>query len=104
MDLANRGLCSRSAFTSDILEVALLLKEVGLLRPREGRLAVDIVPLFETIDALRNCGRVMDNLLAKPQCGGAAPTAWCGASSWSSDGTAAALSDMRPTRNPKGDR
>ncbi len=32
---------------------ALLLKEAGLLRPRDGALDVDIVPLFETIDDLR---------------------------------------------------
>jgi phosphoenolpyruvate carboxylase len=35
----------------------VLLKEVGLLRPREGRLDVDIVPLFETIADLQRCGR-----------------------------------------------
>ena len=46
--------------------MALLLKEVGLLQPREGRLDVNIVPLFETIDDLRNCGEVMDTLLAIP--------------------------------------
>ncbi|CAB1367562.1 Phosphoenolpyruvate carboxylase [Denitratisoma oestradiolicum] len=48
---------------SDLLEVALLLKEQGLLRPREGELAVNIVPLFETIDDLANCGEIMGRLL-----------------------------------------
>jgi phosphoenolpyruvate carboxylase len=52
---------------SDILEVALLLKENGLLHPREGRLDVDIVPLFETIADLRGCARVMDRLLGLPE-------------------------------------
>jgi phosphoenolpyruvate carboxylase len=51
---------------SDILEVALLLKEVGLLRPREGELDVNIVPLFETIGDLEHSGPVMDQLLALP--------------------------------------
>ena len=51
---------------SDILEVAVLLKEGGLLDPREGRLDVDIVPLFETIGDLQRCGRIMDDLLALP--------------------------------------
>ena len=51
---------------SDMLEVALLLKEAGLLRPREGELDLNIVPLFETIDDLRNCRRVMDELLSLP--------------------------------------
>ena len=36
---------------SDMLEVALLLKEVGLVDPA-GSSAIDIVPLFETIGDL----------------------------------------------------
>jgi len=48
---------------SDILEVAVLLKEAGLLRTREGTLDVNIVPLFETIDDLRNCAGIMERLL-----------------------------------------
>jgi phosphoenolpyruvate carboxylase len=55
---------SKATTVSDVLEVALLLKEVGLLRAREGNLDVNIVPLFETIDDLRNCGKVMDSLLS----------------------------------------
>ena len=39
-----------------MLETAVLVKEAGLLRPREGALDLDIVPLFETIEDLRNCG------------------------------------------------
>jgi phosphoenolpyruvate carboxylase len=58
---------SKAASPSDVLEVAVLLKEAGLLRPREKALDVNIVPLFETIEDLRNCGRVMDALLALPQ-------------------------------------
>jgi phosphoenolpyruvate carboxylase len=54
---------SQTTGVSDILETAVLLKEAGLLRPREGVLDLDIVPLFETIDDLRHCGEVMDELL-----------------------------------------
>jgi len=54
---------SQTTGVSDILETAVLLKEAGLLRPREGMLDLDIVPLFETIDDLRHCGEVMDELL-----------------------------------------
>ncbi|MCC7046155.1 MAG: phosphoenolpyruvate carboxylase, partial [Alphaproteobacteria bacterium] len=57
---------SKADGVSDILEVALLLKETGLLRPRDGALDVNIVPLFETIGDLRNSGPVMDRLLALP--------------------------------------
>jgi phosphoenolpyruvate carboxylase len=58
---------SKADSVSDILEVAVLLKEVGLLRPQESRLAVDIVPLFETIGDLQRCGGIMDALLGLPE-------------------------------------
>ena len=54
---------SKATGISDILETAVLVKEAGLLRPSDGALAIDIVPLFETIEDLRNCGPVMDELL-----------------------------------------
>jgi phosphoenolpyruvate carboxylase len=54
---------SQTTGVSDILETAVLLKEAGLLRPREGVLDLDIVPLFETIEDLRHCDGVMDELL-----------------------------------------
>jgi phosphoenolpyruvate carboxylase len=38
---------SKTTGVSDILETAVLLKEVGLLRPSQGALDLDIVPLFE---------------------------------------------------------
>jgi len=58
---------SMATNVSDVLEVAVLLKEAGLLHPREGKLDLDIVPLFETIEDLRNCGEVMDALLGMPE-------------------------------------
>ncbi|MBL6617790.1 MAG: phosphoenolpyruvate carboxylase [Reyranella sp.] len=61
---------SKADSVSDILEVAVLLKEVGLLQPRaktgDARLDVDIVPLFETIGDLQRCGGIMDALFALP--------------------------------------
>ena len=48
---------SKCQSVSDLLEVALLLKEVGLASPR--RLAMNIVPLFETIHDLERCADVM---------------------------------------------
>jgi len=48
---------SKCQSLSDLLEVAILLKEVGLLSP--SRLMVNIVPLFETIADLQRCAAVM---------------------------------------------
>jgi phosphoenolpyruvate carboxylase len=61
------SIISMAESPSDILEVALLLKEAGLLRPAEGALDLDIVPLFETIDSLRRSGEIMESLFAWPQ-------------------------------------
>ena len=49
---------SKCAAVSDLLEVAVLLKETGLLRGAS--LAVNIVPLFETIDDLAHGAAIMD--------------------------------------------
>jgi phosphoenolpyruvate carboxylase len=57
---------SKADSVSDILEVAVLLKEVGLLRPRDGELDIDIAPLFETIADLASCGTIMEALFAVP--------------------------------------
>jgi phosphoenolpyruvate carboxylase len=51
---------------SDLLEVALLLKEAGLVGPT-GRSAINIVPLFETIEDLQACAGIMDRLLSLPE-------------------------------------
>ena len=51
---------SKAASVSDLLEVAILLKEAGLFMPGEApECALRIVPLFETIDDLRASARVM---------------------------------------------
>ena len=51
----------------NVLEVALLLKEVGLLQAGENpKLGLNIIPLFETIGDLRICGKVMDELFSIP--------------------------------------
>jgi phosphoenolpyruvate carboxylase len=52
---------------SDLLEAALLLKESGLLVPGESpELHLNLIPLFETIDDLRNSAQVMDSLFSEP--------------------------------------
>ena len=58
---------SKTEGLSDMLEVALLLKECGLLVPgAQPTSAINIVPLFEMIGDLRRCASVMDALLALP--------------------------------------
>jgi len=49
---------------SDLLEVGVLLREAGLLRP--GELDMDIVPLFESIVDLERCAEVMAAALEQP--------------------------------------
>lgn len=57
---------SKADGVSDVLEVALILKESGLLDPRSGSLAVNIIPLFETIGDLEASATTMDRLFALP--------------------------------------
>ena len=59
---------SNCAAVSDLLEVALLLKEAGLLRQVDGKpvSTVNIIPLFETVGDLDASARVMGDLFALP--------------------------------------
>ena len=57
---------SKTDGVSDMLELALLLKESGLLHPAEERLDVNIIPLFETIGDLQNSAPTMDRLFGIP--------------------------------------
>ena len=61
---------SMAETVSDVLEVAVLLKEVGLLEPaRAGRPAsakLDIVPLFETIGDLAQSAETLTEMLSNP--------------------------------------
>ncbi len=59
---------------SDVLEVAVLLKEVGLVTTARGtqraQSLLDIVPLFETIDDLQRSPGVLRSMLTDPVYGG----------------------------------
>ncbi|ATE59022.1 phosphoenolpyruvate carboxylase [Thauera sinica] len=57
---------SKTDDVSDLLELAVLLKEAGLLRPVDKALDVNLVPLFETIGDLENAAGVMDRLFSLP--------------------------------------
>jgi phosphoenolpyruvate carboxylase len=56
---------SKTDQVSDLLEVALMLQQAGLLDSR-GQLHINIIPLFETIGDLRGCGVIMDELFSIP--------------------------------------
>ncbi|MGY3453676.1 phosphoenolpyruvate carboxylase [Bradyrhizobium sp. USDA 4353] len=62
-DVISQCIISMCKGMSDMLEVALLLKEVGLIDP-SGRCAVNVVPLFETIEDLQASSGIMDRMLA----------------------------------------
>ncbi|HXE25635.1 MAG TPA: phosphoenolpyruvate carboxylase [Roseiarcus sp.] len=59
------AIISKTDSVSDMLELALILKETGLIRA--GEASLHMVPLFETIEDLRACTGVMDRLLAVPE-------------------------------------
>ena len=66
-DVIPHYVISGAGSVSDVLEVAVLLREVGLLRPLEAvPTSIDIVPLFETIDDLRHSADTLAVLLAEP--------------------------------------
>jgi phosphoenolpyruvate carboxylase len=59
------AIVSNTREASDLLELALLLKEVGLVEPG-GASSLDLVPLFETIDDLRASVGIMEQLIRLP--------------------------------------
>ncbi|RFC31422.1 MAG: Phosphoenolpyruvate carboxylase, type 1 [Candidatus Nitrotoga sp. MKT] len=56
---------SKTDAVSDLLEVALMLQQVGLLGSGY-ELHLNIIPLFETIADLRACGVIMNDLFSIP--------------------------------------
>ncbi len=62
-----RYVISHCESVSDLLEVGVLLREAGLLKPGAAApLEIDIVPLFESIADLGNCAAVMSAALELP--------------------------------------
>ena len=66
---------SKCESVSDMLEVNLLLKEVGLYRPADpAAAAIMVIPLFETIGDLERAPQIMGAWLALPEIRAAAGT------------------------------
>ena len=65
-ECATNYIISKASSVSDLLEVALLLKEHGLLQLHPARMALNIIPLFETIDDLRAGPDIMERAFKLP--------------------------------------
>jgi len=65
-DALPNHIISKTDAVSDILELALMLQQVDLLEGGTHQLHVNIIPLFETIEDLRGCGKIMDELFSIP--------------------------------------
>ncbi len=65
-DAISQSIISNCEKPSDLLALALILKETGLLKIENGKPVsrINIVPLFETIDALANACPIMETLFA----------------------------------------
>jgi phosphoenolpyruvate carboxylase len=61
------SIISNTESVSDMLELALLMKEAGLVDAVAGTASLALAPLFETIRDLRACVGVMDRLLSIPE-------------------------------------
>jgi len=71
VDCIKNSIISITNGLSDILELAVLLKECGMLKVDEkdykkSEMSVNIIPLFETIDDLRNSTDIMTSLFNMP--------------------------------------
>ena len=64
-EVIRTSIISQSQSVSDLLELAVLLKEAGLIAA-DGKSEIDIVPLFETIADLRQCAAVMEKAFSLP--------------------------------------
>ncbi|MGV3578803.1 phosphoenolpyruvate carboxylase [Brevundimonas sp.] len=66
-DAIRTHIVSKTDAASDMLEVYLLLKEVGLYRPEApGECPIQAAPLFETIDDLRAAKPTLERLFKEP--------------------------------------
>lgn len=63
-EVIKQNIISHSTSVSDLLELAIMLKEVGLINENGTR--VQIVPLFETIEDLDNSCETMEKYLSLP--------------------------------------
>src|SRR5262249_4350704 len=65
-DAIHTYIISMAMEPAHVLEVLLFAREAGLFQPEAGVSRLDIVPLFETLDALQRSTAVLERLFAQP--------------------------------------
>ena len=60
------SIISNTQSASDLLELAVIMKQTGLVSP-EGETTMHLIPLFETIGDLRACPEIMERLFSIPE-------------------------------------
>ncbi|MBX3315027.1 MAG: phosphoenolpyruvate carboxylase [Actinobacteria bacterium] len=65
-DAITSYIASMASAPDDVLAIAVLAVDAGLVDLKGGVAGLDVVPLFETTDALTDAGAVMDALLSCP--------------------------------------
>lgn len=65
-EICHTYIISMTNDASDVLEVLLLAKEAGLYDPATSAAALRIVPLFETVEDLKNAPGIMETLFSLP--------------------------------------
>ncbi len=66
LEICQTYIISMSRQLSDLLEVLLLAKEVGLYDPISGKGSLAVVPLFETVEDLKRAPQILKELLEIP--------------------------------------
>ena len=66
VDAIRNSIISNAQSASDLLELAVILKQTGHVSP-QGETTMHLIPLFETIGDLQACPKIMDRLLSIPQ-------------------------------------
>jgi phosphoenolpyruvate carboxylase len=65
-EVLHNYIISMATEPAHLLEVLLLAREAGLFVPSEGISRLDVIPLFETLEALQQAPAILERLLALP--------------------------------------